>query len=73
MRFFEVFFSIDKIYIPALISFLMGGGLILASIFLKLKITDVDLIMILSVSFVIGNIIKTNIILEKEDRKYKGK
>jgi len=71
MNFWEAFFSTDKI-IYAIISSILFGifTLIIVNIF-DLQIEEIEIQIIMGIGFVLGNIIKTNKLINSEQDKIK--
>jgi hypothetical protein len=65
MKFWEDFFSTDKIIYPSVYAFLAGFLLCIGAIYFKIIITDFLIGVSMASGFLIGNIIKINKIEEK--------
>ena len=69
MKFWEDFFSTDKIIYPALGAFFGGLIICVGAFIIKLAITEVHILGFMAFGFIIGNLIKVNKLQEMTQLK----
>lgn len=60
MKFWEDFFSTDKIIYPTVGAFLGGLMICIGAFFMRLAITEVHILGFMAFGFIVGNLIKVN-------------
>lgn len=65
MKFWEDFFSTDKIIYPSIGAFLGGIIICVGAFLINLSITEVHILIFMFFGFIIGNLIKINKLHEK--------
>lgn len=68
-NFWNEFFSTDKIFIPAIITVIFGIIVLMLCSLMNKELNNHGLIIILSIGFFVGNVIKANILLSDKEKK----